>query len=258
MTPLPLRLLALVALALPVVVSAAEPPIVARARARLGSDAALDSVKSLHFFGTLTIVDAKDPAKTSTGKVEMIFQKPDQQKITVTYDKPAQAGEHPLVETTALDAYEGWTKLQDSTDATKWRMTLLDATRVKQLRASTWESLNYFRGLERAGGRVEDLGAATQDGVACQKIAFCHASGTVFYRYFDTATARLVATEMDNSMAIRESGEMTANGIKFPKTSITTQGAGDKKSTVTITYDKVLVNETFPAAQFAMPAIVNH
>jgi hypothetical protein len=257
MTSLFRRLLALAVFALPAVLCAGEPPIIARARARLGGDAVLNELRSLHFYGTVAIADAKEPAKVQTGKIELIFQRPDQQKITLTYDKAVPPNEHPLIETTALDSYEGWSRIADATDATKWKLTLLDAERVKQLRASTWESLYYFRGLERVGGKVEDQGTTLKDGVTCQKIAFIHGPKLVFYRYFDAATGRLVVTETDAGMAIRESGETVVSGIRFPKTTVTSQTAGDKVSTVTITYDRIVVNEAIPAAQFAVPAIRN-
>lgn len=230
------------------VVFAAEPSaMLAKARARLGSEAALDGIKSVHYVGSLTTTDPKDPTKQIQAKIEMYFQKPDRQRITATYDK--------FVETTALDSYEGWTRVQDISDPSKWRLTLLDINQIKRLRANTWESLAYFRGIERAGGRIEDKGSVNVDGVACQKIAFIHAPNIIFYRYFDVATGRLVLTETESGGTHREQGEIMAGGIRFPKTLITMNKAGDKTQTVTLTYDKVTVNETFPADFFAVPPL---
>jgi hypothetical protein len=158
------RLVAIAVLLAPAALAAAELPIIARARARLGSDQALDGVRTLHFYATLSTTDPRDPSKQVSAKLELLFEKPDRQRISATYDRPARSDkpdEHPFVETTALDAYEAWTRVQDLVDASKWRMTLLDAERVKQLRASTWESLHFFRGIEDIGGRVEALGSVT-------------------------------------------------------------------------------------------------
>ena len=44
----------LCALLLPAVMHAAELPILAKARARLGPEAALDGLRSIHYVGTLT------------------------------------------------------------------------------------------------------------------------------------------------------------------------------------------------------------
>jgi hypothetical protein len=230
-----------------------EPPIIAKARARLGTDAVLDGVRSIHYVGTLITTDANDPAKQVRASVEMIFQKPDRQCIIATYDKNDQ-GVKPE-EITALDAYEGWTRVQDLNDTKKWRLTLLDAEQVKLLRANTWESLYYFRGIERIGGRVEDLGVATVDGTTCEKVVFAHDDKIKFYRYFDVATGRLVLTETQSGATLREQGELFAGGIRFPRTLITTTKVGDKTQTVTLNYDKITLNETFPASRFAVPSL---
>lgn len=225
----------------------ADPAILARARARLGSEAAIEGLKTIHYVGTLTTADPKDSTKQLQAKVEMFFQKPDRQRITATYDK--------FVETTALDAYEGWTRVQDSTDSSKWRLTLLDPGQIKRLRANTWESLSYFRGIGRIGGRVEDKGPVSVDGVNCQKIAFIHDANIIFYRYFDAASGRLVLTETESGGTHREQGEIVAGGIRFPKTLVTMTKNGDRTQTVTLNYEKVTVNETFPANFFAVPAL---
>ena len=230
------------------VAARAEPAIVAKARAFLGAEAALDAVKSVHYVGTLVTADPSDPAKQTRASVEIVFQKPGQQRINITYDK--------AIEQTALDSYDAWQRQQDASDANKWRQTLLSAEQIKRLRANTLENLTFFRGVERQGGRVDDQGPVTIDGIACQKIAFIHAPNIVFTRYFDVATGRLVLTETESGGAIREQGDMTVSGVRFPKTIITvTKTPAGKTQTVTITFDKVTVNETFPASFFAVPAL---
>ena len=127
---------------------------------------------------------------------------------------------------------------------------------MKRLRANTLENLAFFRGLERQGGRIEDQGPITIDGVVCQKIAFIHAPTIVFTRYFDIATGRLRLTETEAGGSIREEGEISVNGMRFPEKIITlTPIANGKSQTVTITFDKISVNETFPASFFAVPAL---
>ncbi|MBI4622633.1 MAG: hypothetical protein HY736_05335 [Verrucomicrobia bacterium] len=227
---------------------AAEPAIIARARAFVGPEAALAAVKSLHYTGTLVTTNSAEPSKQERAAIEIVFQRPEQQRITSTSDK--------IIEVTSLDGYEGWTRVQDAGDPTKWRQTLLGPDQVKRLRAQTWENLAFFRGIERVGGRVEDQGPATVEGVACQKIAFIHGPNIIFYRFFDVATGRLVSTETENGGISREQGEWRANGIRFPKTlTMTTKNAAGQTQIVTINFEKVTVNETFPAKLFAVPAM---
>lgn len=237
----------LIVLALSTALGAAELPILQRARARLGSEAALGGLKSIRYVSTLTTTDRADPTKEITAAVEMIFLKPDKQRINATY--------RDYVETTALDSYEGWMRVQDPEDATKWRLTLLDADQVKRLRANTWQSLAYFRGIEKMGGRVEDLGTVNVDGVTCQKVSFIHEPKIVFHRYFEVATGRLVLTEMESGATVREEGEMIVGGIRFPKALITVIKSGDKQQTVTLRHEKVLVNEEFSPEIFRVPAL---
>jgi outer membrane lipoprotein-sorting protein len=227
---------------------ASEPAIIARARAYVGPENALNGIKSVHYTGTLVTADPKEPGKQASAALDIIFQQPDEQRITATSDK--------TIDTTALDQYEGWERVTDAKDRTKWRQTLLGTDQIKRLRANTWENLNFFRGIESVGGRIEEQGTATMNGVACQKIAFIHAPSIIFYRYFDVSTGRLVQTETEAGGTIREQGEIMVNGIRFPKSIITTtKGPKGETQTVTITFDKITVNETFPESYFRVPPL---
>ena len=77
-----------------------EPAIIAKARARLGTDAALDSITSIHYAGTLVTAEPNDPAKIISAKFDMIVQKPDRQLIITTSEKLVETTvcEHPPVE----------------------------------------------------------------------------------------------------------------------------------------------------------------
>ena len=233
------------------VVSAhAELTILTKARAFLGEEAALEGVKSVHYVGTLVTSDPADANKSASAAVEIVFQKPGQQRISITYEK--------AVEQTALDGYDAWQRQQDPSDPAKWRQTLLSADQIKRLRANTLENLMFFRGIERFGGNIEDLGPVNVDGVACQKIAFIHGPTIVFTRYFESETGRLVLTETEAGGAIREQGSVVVNGVRFPQTIITvTKAAGGKVQTDTINFAKITVNEVFPPAFFAVPALSN-
>jgi hypothetical protein len=242
------RLFALVVAACGFLVSlGAEPEIVAKARAYLGPEAALNAVTSIRYVGKLAAAEATpNGPKNNEAAVEIIFQKPNQHRITTT--TPTR------IEVAALNDYEGWQRQQDSTDASKWRLTLLSRDQIKRLRANTWENLAFFHGLEQHGGKIEDLGDVTLEGVACRKVAFQHDESIVFFRYFDKATGRLVLTETEQGGTIREQGEIIANGIRFPQVIVTTlKGPDGKEIPVTVTLDKVILNEKFPEETFAIP-----
>lgn len=231
----------------PVAPVQAEPAIIAKARAYLGSEAALMAVKSVHYTGSMAAPNPAGPATPVSVAIDIIFQAPYRQRTVRTTAT--------LVDTSALDTYDGWRRVQDPKDPSRWRLQQLPTDQVKRQRAIVWENLAFFRGLERVGGTVEDQGSVTIDGVACRKIAFTHAPDMIFYRYFAEANGRLILTETEAGSSIREQGEIMVNGLRFPKKIINTIKAADGKlQTVTITFDTITVNETFPDSFFAVPS----
>jgi hypothetical protein len=230
-----------------------EPPIIAEARAYVGSEAALDGLKSVHLVGRMAVETPGDPAKGATAQIDIIFQKPWRECVTVVSSEG--------ILRTALDGYDGWhleQRLEPGQAAVfdphrVQQLTILDPERVKGLRTDTWENLSYYRGLEAAGGRIEDQGPATVDGVACEKVALIHSADTIYYRYFDQATGRLVYSETVKGAKIRERGEIVAGGIRFAKTIDVLESQGGKDRATTMTIDKVTVNEVFPESLFSVP-----
>jgi hypothetical protein len=209
---------------------------IARARARLGSESALLGMTSVRFLGTLD-VDGANPRT-----MDIIFQKPLRQRITLTNAD--------LVEVIALDEYDAWQKRTNPKNPTQWQLTLLDAAQTKRLRAQAWDNLNYFRGIEKLKGSVQLGGDATVDGLACVKLVFIYYDSMVLTRYYDKATARLVKTETETGVEIREEGEMFVDGIRFPRKVINREKTG---RTVTMNFEKIVLNEVHPAADFAVP-----
>jgi outer membrane lipoprotein-sorting protein len=226
---------------------AAEPAIIGKARAYLGTEAALNAVNSVHYKGTVTTIDAADPSKQSRATIDIIVQKPNQQRIVANSERG--------VDTTAVDGYEGWQRFQDAANPKNNRLVVMKPDAVKRMHAQAWENLYFYRGLERQGGRIEDRGSVKVDGVDCQKVAFIHPPNVSFVRYFDTATGRLVQTDTDDGGMSREEGERIINGVRFPqRMKMTVKTAKGQTQQITITLDEITVNETFPAAVFRMPS----
>ncbi len=227
--------------------------IIAKARGYLGSEAALAAVKSIRFAGTMeTEEPSAQGVRTVKSPIEIIFQKPYRQRIVLTTDT--------AIQTTGLDDYDGWQRVQERGQAGRWRLALLQADMIKKLRANTWENLNFYQGLEKRGGSVQVVGPVTTDGIAAVKVVFVHEAGISFTRYFDAATGRLVLTETDRGDRIREEGDMLVSGVRFPRKVIsvaaTTDAAGKPvESRTVITFDQITVNEAFPDNVFEVPMI---
>lgn len=248
------RLLRLPSLALLVstafLARAGEPAIIAKARAYVGSEDVLNAVRSIRMRGAFMVTSGPSgvPESKTPSQVDIIFQKPYQHHLVVT----SELG----VRTLALDGFDGWESGRFPATATP-TLRLLTPDQVWVLRADVWENLGYYRGIEAEGGRVEDQGPATVDGVACEKIAFIHAPDQppiAYYRYFDLATGRLVFTETSGGLQIREQGEKIVDGIRFPEKIVTSHKPGKGSQTVTtLTVESVTVNETFPDSLFAVP-----
>jgi hypothetical protein len=227
-------------------VAGAEPAVLGLARAYLGPESTLEGITSLHYIGTL---ERRDPDRAEKAPIvdslDMTFEKPLRQRLVVREAKSTR--------TTVLDGYDAWDRTQDNSDPTKFRLTWLGPGDIKTLRANTWENLYYYQSPE--GGSVEDMGPATIDGIACERVDFTHGPGSVYERYFDRDTGRLVLTVSGQEM-IRESGEIRADGIRFAKTIVsTTKTASGKEQVTTVTFDSVTLNQPVPADFFTVPSM---
>ncbi|AHF93500.1 hypothetical protein OpiT1DRAFT_00881 [Opitutaceae bacterium TAV1] len=227
----------------------ANEDVIAKARSFVGPENELAALRSVHFKGTLTVMDKDAEGKDVPVNVglEIIFQKPYQQRIVATSPEK--------VEVTALNGYDAWQRIVDPKDTTAWQLTILGADQIKRLRANTWENLSFYRGIGDVGGAIEDLGAAQVDGKNCRKLAFRHADNIVFNRYFDEATGRLVLTETESGSTIREEGDLRAGKLRFPKKIVTANKLADgTMRELTVVFDSVKVNETFAGDLFEVPS----
>jgi outer membrane lipoprotein-sorting protein len=225
----------------------AQPTILEKARAYLGSENALSAVDSLRFIGELEIVDVGQTVG-GIAKIEIIFQKPNRQRITATSKSRS--------EITALDGYDAWQRVTSDQDPSRWQVNLLGSDQIKRLRANTFENLAFYRGLEQWGGHVEDRGEFTVDGVVCHKFAFVHCPGIVFTRSFEVATGRLVLTETESGTQIREEGEIRSGELRFPQRMTTNNSLRDgNKRIIRVTFSSVEVNPQLDVASFAIPTL---
>lgn len=232
-------------LALTVLSSSAETlPILAKARAFVGNEEALRSVTAIHYIGT---ADETVDDKPQSYAIDMIFAKDFRQRLRLTRPN--------VIDITALDDYEAWHRLQDPANPAKGRTILYGKSNVKELRAATWENLNFFGDISAISGKVVDDGLTTLGDAQVHRVSFVHELGIVYERYFNPETGQLVLTTTDDGREeIREEGEIRSGGIRFPKKILNTiVDAEGKKRLVTITLENVKVNEPFPESVFAVP-----
>lgn len=228
---------------------AADPALIEKARAYLGPDAALDSVEALSMTGELTVLENDQPLP-GVASIEILFQKPDKQRIT--------ASSETRIEVTALDGYDAWSRVSEPGKPESWQVSLLPTDQIKRLRANTFENLSFYRGHAARGVRIEDRGAVTIDGMDCRKVAFVHSSDIVFIRSFDVATGRLVLTETDSGTQIREEGEIRSGGVRFPARIITVNRFSDGTTrTIRVDFKEIVVNPAVEATAFTMPMLSN-
>jgi hypothetical protein len=222
--------------------AAEELPIIAKAREFLGGEEVLSRVRSLRFIGTVNSFSGSAPPVS----LVLTYQRPFQQRLVST--SPA------AVEVTGLDGEVGWRRIHEPRDLKKWRDEALDADQVARLRAGTFESLAFFRGIDSVGGRLESTGTARVSGVTCERVVFHHSETIRFIRYFDRETGRLVKTETENGSSVVEEGEQRVAGIRFPQRLVSSgRGPDGKPSRFIVEFTQIQVNEDFPAAQFARP-----
>lgn len=225
---------------------------IAKARSFLGEEKVLNAVKSIHFKGTLDTIERvpSDTDKNVTVNrpvsvpVEIIFEKPFRQKITVWGPK--------FIESTALDGYDAWQKVSSAANPAQWEVRLLGPSQVKRLRANTLENLAFYSTKEMPGCTAHVAGDVVVDEVDCVKVTFTHVGGVVFSRYFERTSGRLIKTDTENGSELREEGEMRVNGIRFPRRVVSKSPEGILTA---ITFDRITVNETLPADTFAVPLL---
>lgn len=213
--------------------------VIAKAREYLGGEAALDGLHSIHYEGTF------ETPEGDTGPIDIIFQKPMQQRLEVV------RGE--VGEVTALDDFEAWRKRFDVSNPSRGSLMFLDAQAVRELQANTWANLHFYRGIEERRGWIENEGLVDLNGRQAVKLVFHYPYEIIFTRFFDTKTGRLVLTRTSTGMEIQETGQIHVNGIVFPETLTMTM---DGEIANRIHFTDITVNETFDDSLFAVPSLM--
>ncbi|MCC5790257.1 MAG: hypothetical protein JJT75_11525 [Opitutales bacterium] len=210
--------------------------VIAKAREFLGGDDRLAAIETLRYEGTF------ETREGATGEVTIELAKPLLQRLTVARDDRVQE--------TVLGAYEGWVSEFLAENPRRRNVAVMDAGRIRELRANTWENLYFYKNIERRRGSVDNLGFHEIDGRETVGLAFNHRGGYTFTRYFDPETGELVHTKTGEGTTLREEGEKVVDGIRFPERVVT---LSDGEVVHTVTFTNIEVNPEFPEKTFAFP-----
>lgn len=216
--------------------------ILAKARARLGTEKQLESVQTIQYQGQ---VYGPDGEKQDT--LSLTFSKPDRQLLVIESDAQKR--------TTGVNGFEGFVEVLNRQDAYKSGIIVLNADQVRRLLANAAENLYFFEGPEhRTGGTITLEGKQTIRGRECYKIRFAYACGLFYIRFFSTDTCELVSTiNGESNQELVESDSERVGGILFPKKVETYDEEGDLIRTVV--FEKILINEPVDDSIFDFPAI---
>ena len=230
----------LIALAIPLF--AAGPKvrvIIERARATVGSEAALDGLVTLRMSGWIEPAESKMPSAT----ILIISRKPCSQRLEVKVDD--------LVETTILDGDSGCiirSNLNDEEKRSQIR-TMTDEE-LKRVAFSTRQFFSFYGADFKSGEQIKYQGIEQRRGLRCHKLLYSYPGGISTTRYFAVNDDTLVSTITDKGVESVEVGEQVIASIKFPKRVEYYQG---QEMLHTVVLSKVEVNKPLEVGIFTIP-----
>lgn len=215
--------------------------ILAKARDYLGGDAPLRAVDTIQFQGTFMT-----HASGGTGEILIYLKKPFKQRLDVIR---AHDG---IIETTAINDIDGWSRRANEKDADDWTIRILSMAELKRMRANTFDNLNFYSGIEKLGGNIINKGIVKKDGKDAYLLHFKYDKVIHYERYFDINTGKLHATINDKGIEIIDVDEFIVEGIRFPREQIRIE---DGKNKDTLTFTKIIINAPLADKLFELPSL---
>lgn len=213
--------------------------LMGRIRAYLGGDERLESVQSLAFKG-------EEYSYTEKTKFDFVIylKKPFYQRAERT------DGKRRLV--VAIDDLEGWVMQERTLESGEVeRMVVpMHAGDFRRMLFNTMENLYFYKGIEKTRGEIVNKGVARFGNTPCAVLDFVYDSETIYRRYFDLKTGRLVGSVLEDGVIVREIGVIEKSGIRFPERIETYNG---KELTGRLIFRNVVVNPKIPDSLFAYP-----
>jgi hypothetical protein len=225
---------------LPAPLSAQEPlvsSILARARATVGTEHALNGLITLQMAGELEPVDPKMPA----AKLRIVARKPCSQRMEIKVDD--------IVETTLMSGGAGYMVRSNLAEHAS-QMRPLSKPELDRVAFSTRQFFSFYSPDFKNGERVTYGGVETRRGVRCHKLVYAFPAGLTTIRYFAVDTDVLVSTITENGVETVPVGLQRVEGIRFPER---LQHYADGKKIHTLVFSTFIVNKPLPEGIFNPP-----
>jgi hypothetical protein len=211
--------------------------VINRARATVGSEAALDALITLRIVSQLEPIDEAMPSAT----LLIIARKPCSQRLEIRVDD--------MVETTILDNDKGCI-IRSNLNAGASQMRDLIGPELESVIYSTRQFFNFYRADFKNGEKVTFEGIETYRDVRCYKLLYTYPNGFKTIRYFSMKDDTLVSTISQNGVESIGFGSQVSGGIKFPEK---VEYYEDGRKLHTITLREVKVNKPLAAGVFEIP-----
>lgn len=211
--------------------------VIDRARATVGTEAALDGLVTLQLVGSLEPTDPEMPSAT----LLIIGRKPASQRLEIKVDD--------IVETTLLNGNKGCI-IRSNLNAGASQMRDLVGPERERVLYSTRQFFNFYRPDFKNGEKVRLEGIENHRGQRAYKLVYQYPEGLQTIRYFSVEDDTLVATITENGVESIGIGSQSAEGIKFPKEIEYYEG---ERKLHTILLHEVKVNKPLTAGIFEIP-----
>lgn len=178
--------------------------IINRARATVGTDAALDGLVTLNMNGSLDPVDSKMPPAA----LLIVARKPCSQRMEIRIDD--------TVETHILNGENGCI-IRSNLQAGASQMRSLTPQEHARVAFSTRQFFSFYRPDFKNGERVTYEGIEQRMGIRCHKLVYVYPDGLTTIRYFSVDEDKLISTVTENKVESVSVGLQNIGGIRFPE-----------------------------------------
>lgn len=245
--------------------SAADAPFpeltetLARARAAVGTEDALNAVRTLTF-----VADVFDAEGKKLSQIELQFKRPYfvrevvRRTETVPVDDfyyPEEMDKAPPPKTaeveieTLCDGREGVRIVRSKIgDENQRRITWLSPEDVIARRDFAGTNLDFYAPLKADEGTTTFAGFSEEDGRRLALVEYAYASGLKILRAFDTATGALFSTSTGTEKTYDVGEKISSGGLTFLDGSRSVDADGKTKAV--FKFSKISVNDDLPDALF--------
>jgi len=212
--------------------------VIERARSFLGPDNLLVGVERLSYEGSLIPAEGNEERR-----VALYLEKPNRQRLEIIDAN----GKVSLV----VNGREGF-MIQEHTESGQKRVSLLPTDQIRRFTANAAENLYFYKFPPRAQVRIRYLGQQEFRGKTTDAVRFIHPGNSMFIRFFDPESGRLLGTTTDAGVVNVEDGFTRVDGIRFSESVLSYQGEVYEHR---IVFDQIEVNPDFAPDLFSFPSL---